>query len=114
MQDAGIFLGTVGGMLKQKPPKALEGFTLIDGSLAPLFFTDLVNGIVEGLDDMESIQNEGGVRAVLLDGSDVGLAHVATGPCDLPFLIVAELFGEEFVDGFTTLSWTDPNDAGSV
>jgi len=42
------------------------------------------------------------------------LAHVATGPCDLPFLIVAELFGEEFVDGFTTLSRTDPNDAGSL
>ena len=29
-------------------------------------------------------------------------------------MIVAELFGEEFVDGFTALSRTNPKDAGSV
>ena len=101
-------------MLKQEPSKPLEGFTLIDGSLAPLFFADRINGIVEGLNDMKTIQDEGGVRAVFLNRSDVGLAHVATGPGDLPFLIVAELFGEESVYGFTALSRTNPNDAGSV
>ena len=101
-------------MLKQKPPKPLEGLTLIDGNLAPLFFSDFIDGIVESFNDMKMIQNEGGVRAVLLDGPDVGLAHVATGPCDLPFLIVTELLGEEFVDGFTALSRTNPKDTGSV
>ena len=91
-------------MLKQKPPESLEGFALIDGSLTPLFFADLINGIVEGFNDMKTIQDQGGVRAVFLDCPDVGLAHVTTGPRDLLFLIVAELFGEEFIDGFTALS----------
>jgi hypothetical protein len=101
-------------MLKQEPPESLEGFALIDGSLPPLFFSDFINGIVEGFDDMKTIQDQGGVRAVFFDGSDVGLAHITTGPRDLLFLIVTELFGEEFVDGFTAFSLTNPKDAGSV
>ena len=101
-------------MLKQKPSKPLESLSLIDGSITPLFFAYLINGIVEGLDDMKMIQDQSDIGAMMLDSSNIGCTHVTTGPFDLPFLIVAELFGEEFVDGFTTLSWTNPEDAGSV
>jgi hypothetical protein len=101
-------------MLKEKPSKTPESLSFINGSFTPLFFTDLIHCIIEGFDYMKTIQNEGGVGTMFLNGADVGLAHITTGPCDLPFLIVCELLCEEFVDGLTALSPANPKDTGSV
>jgi hypothetical protein len=45
----------------------------------PLLLVDLVDGIIEGLHDMESIEHELGVGAMCLNGTHEGLAHVAVG-----------------------------------
>jgi hypothetical protein len=39
-------------MLEKKPPTPLECLSFINRSLTPLYFAILINGIVEGLDDM--------------------------------------------------------------
>ena len=44
-----------------------------------MLLVDLVDGIIEGLHDMESIEHELGVGAMCLNGTHEGLAHVAVG-----------------------------------
>jgi len=63
---------------------------------------------------VKPVQDEDGVGAVVLDGADVALAHVAAGPFDLLLLVVAQLVSKEPVDGFTAFALTDPDDTGSI
>ncbi len=114
VEDVRVSLGAIGGVLEEQPTKSFEGFSLICAGLPPLFFADLVNGLVEGLDDVKSIQDEGGLGAVLLDCSDVRLAHIAAGPLDLLLLVAAEGFGEEPINALPALAFADPDHAGSV
>ena len=51
---------------------------------------------------------------MLLNGSDIGLAHVATGPLNFALLVVSESLVEELINGFSALSAADPYDAGSI
>lgn len=114
IEDAGVLFGTVRRVPEEEPAKALESLTLILRGLTPLLFADLIDGLIESFGDMEAVQDQFGVRAMLLDGSDIGLAHVTAGPCNLPFLVVTELFGEEPVDGFAALSRADPDNPRPV
>ena len=65
----------------------------------------LVDGFVEGFDDVEAVQDELGVGAVLADGADEGLAQVATGPADPLLLVVAEMVPEKASMVFRALPW---------
>jgi len=114
VEDAGVLFGSILRVLEKQPAKALEDFAFIGGRLAPLFFADLIDGGVEGLNDVEAVQDQGGLGAVRFNGSNVGLTHIAAGPLDFRFLVVTERFIEELVDGFATLSLADPYDAGAI
>jgi hypothetical protein len=63
---------------------------------------------------METIQDQGDVRAMLLDGAYVGFTHVTGSPENLLSLVVGEAFLEEEVDRIPALALFDPNDARSV
>lgn len=75
---------------------------------------DRIDGLVEGLDDVEAVQHQGGVRAVGLNGTDVGLTHVAAGGLDSGFLVVTHRLVEEPVDGLAALALADPDHAGAL
>lgn len=51
------------------------------------------------LGDVEVIDDEGSIGAVMLDRLGVGAAHVAAGPADAPLLPRAEALVEEPIDG---------------
>jgi len=91
-------------MLKQKLAKAFECLTVIGGGLSPLLLSNLIHSFIERSSDMETIQNQGSVEAVIFDGSYIGLTHVPTGPLDLFFLVITELFGKEFINGVSALA----------
>jgi hypothetical protein len=79
-----------------------------------LLLTDLVDGCVNGLYDMETIQNQLGIGAVVLDRPHVSFTHVTRGPLNLFFLICREPFIKENVDCFPALAFADPYDTGSI
>ena len=114
IEGSGLSLGTRGRMSVERPTKSLDRLALLAGQSAPLLLADLVDGVVQRLGDVEVVDDEGGVRAVVLDRLGVGAAHVATGPADLAPLVLAQGFGEEPVDGFAPLSGTDPDHASSL
>lgn len=114
MKDASIPLGAMGRVFEKEPAQPFEYFAFLGACFPPLLLTDLIQGCVDGLDDMETIQDEGGIRAMLLEGPDVGFTHVTSGPANLVSLVGGEVFLEEEVDGFSTLAFADPDDARSV
>jgi hypothetical protein len=101
-------------MAKQKPAKTLEGFSLVRGSQSPLFFTHFIDSGIESFDDMEAIQNQGNVGAVIIDCTHIGSAHITACPLDLLFLVGTEFSFEEGIDGVPAFAPTDPDHAGSV
>ena len=101
-------------MSVEQPTESLDRLALLAGRSAPLLLADLVDGVVQRLGDVEVVDDEGGVRAVVLDRLAVGSVHVATGPADLAPLVLTQGFGEEPVDGSAPLSGTDPYHASSL
>jgi len=63
---------------------------------------------------VEVIDDERGVRAMMLDRLGVGTAHVAAGPADLSALVLAQGLGEEPVDGFAAFSGPHPHHPGAL
>ena len=98
----------------QQPSQSLQRFAILDGGLSPLLFADLIDGPVQSFDDMETIQHKRGVRAMILNGSHVCLAHVTATDLNLPLLIVAEHFIEENINGFTPFAGANPDHTGSI
>ena len=98
----------------QQPSQPLQCFAVLGGSLPPLLLADLVDGAVEGFNDMEAIQHKRGVRAMILNGAHVGLAHIAAGQLDLRLLVIAEHLIEENVNGFAPFAGTDPDHTGPI
>jgi len=114
LKDASILFGAMGRVFKKKPAEPFEYFAFLGACFPPLLLTDLIKGCVDGFDDMEPIQDEGGIRAMLLDGPYVGFTHVTGGKEDVLSLIGGEGFLEEEVDGFSTFAFAHPDDARSV
>ncbi len=77
-------------------------------------FIDHAFSVIESLDDMKTIQNQGGVGAMILDGPYICFTHVATCPFYFIFLIFTEHFIKKYIDRFTALALADPNNARSV
>jgi hypothetical protein len=101
-------------MLKQEPTKAFECLTVIGGGLSPLLFSNLIHSFIECFNDMETIQNQRSVGAVIFDGSYISLAHVAASPLDLLFLVVTKVFGKEFINGSSSLALADPHNTSPI
>jgi len=101
-------------MAVEQPTQALERLALSLSGSSPLLFADLVDGLVERLDDVEAVKHQRGIWTVCLDGTDIGLAHVAAGGPDSGFLVVAHSPVEEPVDRLSALALGDPDHAGSV
>lgn len=97
-------------MFVYQPPQPLESLFVRSVGYTPLLLANLVDGFVQGLDDMESIQGQGGVGTPFLDGSDKGLAHVAAAGHDLVSLEQAQLFFEETIDGLAGFAFSNPDD----
>jgi len=114
IKDASILFGAMGRVFEKEPAQSFEYFAFLGACLPPLLLTNLIKGCVDGLDDMEAIQDESGVRAMLLDGPYVGFTHVTGGPENLVFLVGGEAFLEEQVDRFSPLAFAHPYDARSV
>ena len=101
-------------MSVEQPAEPFQSFPVRFVGLSPLLLADFVDRLVEIFDDVEAVQDQGRILAVGLDGSNVGFAHVAAGPRDLGFLVVAEGLGEEPVDGLTPFTCADPDHTGPI
>ncbi len=108
---AGVFSRSGGRMAVKEPSQTFQRLPLVSAGFAPLLLAHIIDGAVEGLDDMEAIQDQGGVGAMLSDGAHVGLAHVAAGPPDPLFLKGAERLIEEPVNCLPALSFSYPDHA---
>ena len=113
MEDTRILFGAMGGVFEKEPAQPFKYFAFLGGCFPPLLLTDFIKGCIDGFDDMETIQDEGGLRAMLLDGPYVGFTHVTGGPENLVSLVVGEAFLEEEVDRIPALALADPYDARS-
>ena len=115
LDSAGLIVGAVAGVQGEEPAHAFEGAALIAGfEFAPFIDADGIDGLVEGLDDVETVEDESGIRAVVFDGLDIGAAHIATGPTDAAALVFGEVLGEERVDGLAAFTGANPEDPGAV
>ena len=91
---------------RRRVPLCIEG--------TPLFFADLVHGLVQRLHEMEAVDDQRDIGAVVRDRPDIGGAHVATGPGNARFLPRAQTVVEEAIDGVATLARADPQDTRAV
>ena len=114
MEDARILFGASGRVSEKEPAQAFEYFAFLPACFSPLFLPDLIKGRIDGFDDMETIQDQGGFTAMLLNGPYVGFTHVTGGPENLVFLIAREAFLEEDVNRLPALALADPYDTGSI
>jgi len=80
----------------------------------PLFFADLVHGLVQRFHEREAVDDEPDIGAVMCDRAGVGGAHVATGPGDARCLPRAQTLGEEAINGVAPLARADPQDPRAV
>ena len=101
-------------MTIQQPPQPLQSFALLAAGQAPLFFADIIDSRIQGFDNMETVQHQCSVRAVVGDGPDVRCTHVAARPLDLFLLIVTEDLVEENINGFAPFPRPNPHDAGPI
>src|SRR5690606_41230103 len=60
---------------------------------------------------MKPVQCQGGIGTVLLDGADVGLAHVATSLGNGLALVLGKNLFEKAVDGFPAFARSHPENA---
>ena len=83
LEGLGVTTRTVRGMPVQEPAQPLEGLSLCGTGFSPLCLSNLVDGLVERLDHVESVQYQSSIGAVSTDGAHVRLAHVAAAGVNL-------------------------------
>jgi len=114
VQETGIPLGAISGMHAEHPTQPLDRFTTVGIQGAPLILAHIVNGLVECLNNMETVDDERGIGAVMLDRPGIGAAHVATGPQDASLLPLAQTFVEEAVNCLAALTQAHPQDTRTI
>ncbi len=114
LEGLGVLFGALVGVFVYQPPQTFECLPVRIVGFAPRLLANFVDGFVQGLDDMESIQDQGCFRTPFLDGADKGLAHVAAAGYDPISLVSAQLLFEEAVDGIAGFAFSDPDDARSL
>src|SRR5438132_1834565 len=113
-KQAGLVGSTVAGVHAEQPAEAFDGVTGVALESTPCFFTDFIDGFIESFDQMEAVDDESGVRAVVLDRFGIGAAHIATGPADALDLGRTQLLFEEPVNGGAAFALANPEDTGAV
>ncbi len=63
---------------------------------------------------MEAVQHQRGIRTMVADGADIGLAHVTASPPDLLFLIGTEHVIEEDIYALAPFPGANPHHARAV
>jgi hypothetical protein len=101
-------------VFEKEPAQAFKDFAFLGRGFPPLLLADFIKGCIDSLDDMETIQDQGGVTAMLLNGPYVGFTHVTGGPKNLVPLIGGEAFLKEEVDRIPALTLADPYDTRSI
>jgi len=114
MESTRILIRSFRRAFEEEPAQPFEDFAFLGSSLSPLFLSDIIEGCMNGLHDVEAIQNQGDIGAMLLDSSHVGFTHVTGSPENLLSLVLGEAVLEEEVDRFPALASLDPDDARSV
>jgi hypothetical protein len=114
MEDTRIVLWTGGGVFEKEPAQAFKYFAFLGGGFPPLLLADFIKGCIDRLDDVKTIQDQGGVTAMLLNGPKIGFTHITGGPKNLVPLIGREAFLKEEVDRIPALTLADPNDARPI
>ena len=94
-------------MAVEEPAEPLECLPALLGSLSPLFLTNIIHSVVEGLDDMEPVQDQRGVLAVVLNSPPRRRRSCRSRPTGSGFS--GEGLGEEPVDGLAAFAGTDPD-----
>ena len=79
VEKAGMALGAISGVHTKQPAQPLDRLAAFGIEGTPLLLAHLIHGLVQGLDDVESVDDQRGVGAVMLDRLGVGAAHIATG-----------------------------------
>ena len=114
IEETGIPLGSVSGVHAKQPAQSLDRLATAGVKGAPLILTHLIDSLVQCLHDMEAVNDECGVGAVMLDRLGVGAAHVATGPQNACLLPLAQTFVEKAINGLTALSHAYPQDTRTI
>jgi len=114
IERAGLALGALGRVPAQQPAQALDRLALFPGQGALFLLAYRIDGLVEGVGDVEVIDDKRGVRAMILERLGVDTAHVAAGAADLSALVVAQGLGKEPVDGFAAFSGPHPHHPGAL
>src|SRR5438270_11821822 len=70
VKQAGLVGSTVAGVHAEQPAEAFDGVTGVALESTPCFFTDFIDGFIESFDQMEAVDDESGVRAVVLGELD--------------------------------------------
>jgi len=114
LERTSLLISARGGVAKEHPAHAFEQLAILFTGFAPLLPPDLVDRLVQGLDDMEPIDYQCGVVAVLGNGTDLGLAHITASRFYLLLLVVTELGFEELINRLAAFALSDPDDLGCV
>ena len=83
-KQAGLVGSTVAGVHAEQPAEAFDGVTGVALESTPCFFTDFIDGFIESFNQMEAVDDESGVRAVVLDrfvGGPYSLGSTSPSGC---------------------------------
>lgn len=94
--------------------QALDRLALHAGQGAPLLLAYRVDGLVKGLGDAEVIDDERGLRAMVLDHLGVRTDHVAAGPADMSALVLAQTSAKNRSIASRPSSGPDPHHSGAL
>jgi hypothetical protein len=100
-------------MAKEDPSDALVELAVFLAGVPPLFLAHFINSLIQPLDDMKPIEDKNRVWAKPLDGINVGLSQVTGSRHDRLSLLLGEDFCEEPINGFTSLSFANPDHTGT-
>ena len=82
MREPSVFLGgEIPRVLQQDEPSLFEIDSLLMSQPSDFCSSDLVKGPIQVLDDMEAIENQGGLKRMVLNRSQIRSLHIQTkGP----------------------------------
>lgn len=96
----------------QVAAQPLDRLVLFAGQDSPFLLVHSIDTIVERFGEMEAIDDERGIRAMVLDRVGIVGADIAAGPMNLVPLVLARSFAETRVDGCAALSGPHPHCRG--
>ena len=106
--------GACGRERVQQPVWAVDYLAPLADQSTSFLLAYRVDAFVEGLGDVEVIDNERGVRTMMLHHRGVSAAHVASGPGDMSELLVAQGLSKEAIAQFAAVSGPEQHHSGAL